>query len=384
LIRTREDLERNEQLVLAPWASRAAASRGRRHPEAEPAGRTAFQRDRDRIVHATAFRRLEYKTQVFVHHEGDHYRNRLTHSLEASQIARTLARTLGLNEDLTEAVALAHDLGHPPFGHAGERVLDAVMGDFGGFEHNRQSLRVVEVVEHRYAAFRGLNLTWETREGLAKHGPPREEGAAAEYLPGMRPSLEAQVVDLADEIAYTAHDLDDGIASELLSFRALGEAPLWTECYAAAERELDGAPARLVCARAIRGIIDLLVGDAAAATADAIGELGIGAPDDARTAPGPAVRLGAAVAGGFAELKGFLDRELYRHYRVRRMELKAERILGRLFSAYTGEPELLPPSLRVHLEGHAPERIICDWIAGMTDRFAVREYQKLFEFTEGL
>ena len=254
-LNTRERLEEREELLLAPWASRSRESRGRRHPEAEPSHRTAFQRDRDRIIHATSFRRLEYKTQVFIYHEGDHYRNRLTHSLETAQIGRSLARMLGLNEDLVEAVALAHDLGHPPFGHAGERVLDGMMREWGGFEHNRQSLRVVEVIEHRYPGFRGLNLTWEAREGLAKHRTDFDAPDPASTRPARLPSLEAQVVNLADEIAYTAHDLDDGITSELISFRALHEAPLWEECYREAEAPAPGEPARLLCAGAIRSLI---------------------------------------------------------------------------------------------------------------------------------
>jgi dGTPase len=381
MLLARELLEEREGAVLAPHASRSAASRGRRHEEPEPPYRTAFQRDRDRIVHAEAFRRLEYKTQVFIYHEGDHYRNRLTHSLEVAQIARGLARMLALNEDLTEAVALAHDLGHPPFGHAGEVVLNTAMASWGGFEHNRQSLRVVDLIEHRYSAFRGLNLTWETREALAKHHPGEGE-PAAEWAPGRHCSLEGQVANLADEIAYTAHDLDDGILSELISFRALGEAPLWDECYREAERLDPGANARLHCAQAVRGLINMLVLDCANATQAAIAELGIAAADDARTAPAPAVRLSEEVGTRFRALKGFLHRTMYHHYRVRRMEVKAERVLGALFEAYTGDQELLPPSLRAHFEGHTPERIICDYLAGMTDRYAIREYQKLFELTE--
>lgn len=379
---SRERLEEREDILLAPWASCSRESRGRRHAEEEPSHRTAFQRDRDRIIHATAFRRLEYKTQVFIYHEGDHFRNRLTHSLETAQVGRSLARMLGLNEDLVEAIALAHDLGHPPFGHAGERVLDEAMQDFGGFEHNRQSLRVVEVIEHRYPGFRGLNLTWETREGLAKHRTDYDPADPQGYPPGQFPSLEAQVVNLADEIAYTAHDLDDGIASELISFRSLHDAPLWDACHEQAEHLAPGEPARQLCAEAIRRIIGLLVDDCAAATLEAIGELALRRPDDARTAARPAACLSPAVAEQFRGLKEFLHRNLYRHYRVRRMEVKAERILGELFSAYTHDQELLPPTFRAHIGTAAPERIICDYLAGMTDRYAIREYQKLFDLTE--
>jgi dGTPase len=380
----RELLEEREDLLLAPWGARSRESRGRRHPEAEPSHRTAFQRDRDRVIHATSFRRLEYKTQVFIHHEGDHYRNRLTHSLETAQIGRSLARMLGLNEDLVEAVALAHDLGHPPFGHAGERVLDGVMREWGGFEHNRQSLRVVEIVEHRYPGFRGLNLTWETREGLAKHHTDFDAPAPGDYAPGALPSLEAQVANLADEIAYTAHDLDDGITSELISFRSLHEAPLWEECYRESEALAPGEPARLLCAGAIRALIGLLIGDCARATLAALAELGIRRPDDARTAPRAAVCFSPEIAERFRELKAFLSRTLYHHYRVRRMEVKAERVLSMLFHAYTDDPDLLPPGFRAHINGATPERIVCDYLAGMTDRYAIREYQKIFDFTEYL
>jgi dGTPase len=383
-LNTRERLEARERAVLAPYAMASGDSRGREHPEAEHAYRTAFQRDRDRVIHTAAFRRLDYKTQVFVYHEGDHYRNRLTHSLETAQIGRSLARMLGLNEDLVEAIALAHDLGHAPFGHAGERVLDGEMREFGGFEHNRQSLRVVEVIEHRYPGFRGLNLTWETREGLAKHRSDWDEPGVdtAEYGPGRFPSLEAQIANIADEIAYTAHDLDDGISSELLSFRSLQEVPLWEFCYAEAERAAPGEPARLLVAGAVRGIIGLLVADCAEATLAALGELGVRRPDDARTAPRATVCIGPTMTAHFRSLKDFLNRNLYRHYRVRRMEVKAERILGELFSAYVEDQELLPPNFRAHIGVGTPERIICDYLAGMTDRYAIREYQKLFELTE--
>jgi dGTPase len=381
-LNTRGRLEEREEFILAPWACLSRESRGRRHAEAEAAHRSAFQRDRDRIIHATSFRRLEYKTQVFIYHEGDHYRNRLTHSLETAQIGRSIARMLNLNEDLVEAMALAHDLGHPPFGHAGERVLDGMMRAWGGFEHNRQSLRVVEVIEHRYPGFRGLNLSWETREGLAKHHTDFDVSEPGPYAPGILASLEAQVVNLADEIAYTAHDLDDGITSELISFRSLHEAPLWEECYREAEAAAPGEPARLVCAGAIRALIGLLVSDCAEATLAAVESLGIRSPDDARTAARTAACFSPALAEQFQALKGFLNRNLYHHYRVRRMEVKAEKVLSELFTAYVDDPELLPPGLRAHFNDAAPERIICDYLAGMTDRYSIRQYQKLFDLTE--
>jgi dGTPase len=381
-LNTRERIEEREELLLAPWASFSRESRGRRHVESEPAHRGAFQRDRDRILHSTSFRRLEYKTQVFIYHEGDHYRNRLTHSLETAQVGRSLARMLSLNEDLVEAVALAHDLGHPPFGHAGERVLNGMMRENGGFEHNRQSLRIVEIIEHRYPGFRGLNLTWETREGLAKHHTDYDEPEGGEYPPGAFPSLEAQVVNLADEIAYTAHDLDDGIASELISFRSLQEAPFWGECYAEAEAAAPGEPARLLCAGAIRGIIGRLIVDCAEETIAVLEQSGVRSADAARTAARPVVGFSPTMAERFGELKAFLKRTLYHHYKVRRMEVKAERVLGELFAAYTADPDLLPPGFRNHLDAAEPERIVCDYLAGMTDRYSIREYQKLFDLTE--
>lgn len=381
-LNSRRQLEEREELLLAPWASLSRESRGRRHPEAEPPYRTAFQRDRDRIIHSTSFRRLEYKTQVFVYHEGDHYRNRLTHSLETAQIGCSLARMLGLNEDLVETVSLAHDLGHPPFGHAGERVLDGMMRQWGGFEHNRQSLRVVEVIEHRYPGFRGLNLTWEAREGLAKHHTGFDTPDPGDYAPGSHASLEAQIVNLADEIAYTAHDLDDGINSEIISFRSLSEAPLWVDCFREAEEAAPGEPARMLCAGAVRGLIGRLVSDCAEATLAALERLGIRSPDEARTAAHPTACFSPAVAEQFQALKGFLSRTLYHNHRVRRMEIKAERVLNELFCAYVDDPDLLPPGFRAHINGTAPERIICDYLAGMTDRYSIREYQKLFDFTE--
>jgi len=383
-VRTRELFEEIESSRLASWACCGATSRGRKHPEEEHPYRTAYQRDRDRIVHCNAFRRLEYKTQVFVYHEGDHYRNRLTHSLEVAVVGRTLARMLRLNEDLVETIALAHDLGHSPFGHSGERVLDEMMTSWGGFEHNRQSLRVVEIIEHRYPGFRGLNLTWEAREGMAKHttdyDAPLEEG----YGPGRYPSLEAQVVCLADEIAYTNHDLEDGLASGLLSARSLREIPLWAEIYARGEKDLPGASSRHRSFAVIRGLINLLIQDVGRTTLAVVEDLGIDGPDDARTASKLTVSLSEEREEGFRELKRFLFENLYRHHRVRRMAVKAEKILRELFTAFTADPQLLPSNVRAHLSGHSTERVICDYIAGMTDRYAIREYRMLFSPEENL
>jgi len=383
-VRTRELQEEAEESGLARWACRSAESRGRKHPEEEPPYRTPYQRDRDRIVHCNAFRRLEYKTQVFVYHEGDHYRNRLTHSLEVAVVGRTLARMLRLNEDLVETIALAHDLGHSPFGHSGERVLNEMMTPWGGFEHNRQSLRVVEIIEHRYPGFRGLNLTWEVREGIAKHiteyDSPVEEG----YGPGVYPSLEAQVVCLADEIAYTNHDLEDGLASGLLSVHALKDVPLWSEVLEEAEKDLPGGTPRHLGYAAIRRLVSLLTRDVARITLASVGELSFETSDDARTASRLAVSLSEGREQEFKELKRYLFENLYRHHRVRRMAVKAEKILRELFAAFTTDPQLLPTGVKAHLTGHSTERVICDYIAGMTDRYAIGEYRKLFSPEENL
>jgi dGTPase len=380
---TREALEEREEQTCAPCAVRGRLSRGRRHAEASHPYRTEFQRDRDRIVHSTAFRRLEYKTQVFVYHEGDHYRNRLTHSLEVAVLGRTLARMLQLNEDLVESIALAHDLGHPPFGHSGELVLNDLMREHGGFEHNRQSLRVVEVIEHRYPSFRGLNLSWETREGIAKHVTEYDSPDDDDYGPARFPSLEAQVVCLADEIAYTNHDLDDGLSSRLISLRTLKEVPFWEENYREAESLLPGESFRLICSATIRRLINLLVEDAGRTTSKRLGEMGIASPDDAREAASLVVGLSEEVTRLFQGLKDYLHENLYRHYKVRLMAVKAERILTRLFALYVSDQTLLPCRLRVYLEGDTPERLICDYLAGMTDRYAIREYRKMFDIGEG-
>jgi dGTPase len=380
---TRELLEEREDRIFAPYAVRGRLSRGRRYPEESHPHRTEFQRDRDRIVHSTAFRRLEYKTQVFVYHEGDHYRNRLTHSLEVAVLGRTLARMLQLNEDLVESIALAHDLGHPPFGHSGEQVLDDLMREYGGFEHNRQSLRVVEVVEHHYPFFRGLNLSWETREGIAKHVTEYDSPAVADYGPAQFPSLEAQVVCLADEIAYTNHDLDDGLSSGLISLRTLREVPLWEEQYREAESRLAGESYRLICFATIRRMINLLIEDAGRTTLGRLEDMGIASPDGAREAASLVVGLSDEVSRPFQDLKGYLHENLYRHYKVRHMGVEAERILTKLFALYVSDQTLLPSRLRIHLERDTPERLICDYLAGMTDRYAIREYRRMFEVGKG-
>ncbi|WP_432759148.1 deoxyguanosinetriphosphate triphosphohydrolase [Bordetella genomosp. 7] len=369
---------------LACYASNPMATRGRRHPEPPPQNRTEFQRDRDRIIHCTAFRRLEYKTQVFVNHEGDLFRTRLTHSLEVAQIARTLARSLRLSEDLTEAISLAHDLGHTPFGHAGQDELNACMRELaphaGGFEHNLQSLRVVDELEERYAEFSGLNLCFETREGILKHcsvAHARQLGEVGErFLNRTRPSLEAQVANLADEIAYNNHDIDDGLRSGLITLEQMQEVTIFGRHYAqVAERYPRLAPRRAV-AETVRRMINTLIVDL---TATSLARIADAAPADAdavRRAP-PLAGFSDSVQREADELKRFLFDNLYRHYRVMRMTNKARRIVRELFAAFLADPRLLPPDYqRDELE---QARAIADYIAGMTDRYAIREHKRLFE-----
>jgi dGTPase len=374
--RLRADVEREEHERLAPWAVFAAASRGRVVAEPDHPYRTAFQRDRDRVVHARAFRRLEYKTQVFVHHEGDHYRNRLTHTLEAAQIARTLARALRLNEDLAEAVALAHDLGHPPFGHAGERVLNRLLRGAGGFDHNRQTLRVVDWLEERYPGFRGLNLTGETREGLLKHGCRWPHPLPVPEL-GAQPPLEAQAVDRADEVAYVVHDLDDGLRSGLLAAEALAETALWREAHGAVRDRLPDASGRVVRAQTLVALIDRLVTDLVETTARRLEADPPRDVDALRARPGPLLGYSPELGKAFRELKGFLSRHLYHHPHVLATTRRAERVLAELWAAYRGDPSRLPEAVRDRFGDEGQERATADYVAGMTDRFALAEHRRL-------
>jgi dGTPase len=375
----REDLERREQEVLAPYACKSAQSNGRAYPEEEHPSRLAFQRDRDRIVHSTAFRRLEYKTQVFVNHEGDHFRTRLTHTLEVAQIARTIARSLGLNEDLTEAIALAHDLGHPPFGHAGERAMNEMMQPYGGFEHNQQSLRIVEVLEDRYPEFPGLNLTWETRDGLKKHQPHSLPPDAKGLAVAVGPSLEAQVTDYADEIAYNNHDIDDGLTSQMIEVESLCQVPLWEEHFYEAQRRFPQAPRKILWRQSVRSIINSLVVDLCEETRRRLSTTGIDSVADVLAATQPLVGFSPAMERKNAELKQFLLEHLYRHYRVIRMAEKARRVIHDLFEVYADSPRQLPPSFSTRLAAEGMPRVVCDYIAGMTDRFALEEHRKLFD-----
>ena len=371
--------------ALAPYATQDAQSRGRRHPEPSAAPRGEFQRDRDRIIHCSAFRRLEYKTQVFVNHEGDLFRTRLTHSLEVAQIGRTIARMLRLNEELTEAVSLAHDLGHTPFGHAGQDALNHCMREFGGFEHNLQSLRVVDELEERYAEFDGLNLCFETREGILKHCTQHHArllGDVGErFLLRQQPSLEAQVANLADEIAYNNHDVDDGLRSGLISLEQLEEVSLFARHLNEAQTKYPKLNGRRLINETVRRMINTLILDLVQTTVDALNASNAQSLDEVRKAP-PLAGFSAGVAEEHVALKQFLRNHLYRHYKVVRMTKKAERIITELFEAFVAEPRLLPPEHQARAH-HDKARAIADYIAGMTDRYAMREYRRVFGIEEG-
>jgi dGTPase len=379
LVDRRRQEEREDQ-YLAPWGMRSAASRGRVYPEPEHPLRTCFQRDRDRVIHSSSFRRLEYKTQVFVNHEGDNYRTRLTHSLEGAQIGRTVARVLGLNEELTECLVLGHDLGHTPFGHSGERVMDELMRDHGGFEHNRQTLRILEVLERRYPDFPGLNLTWEAREGIIKHRPDSDATAPPEYAPGEAPTMEAQLVDFVDEIAYNNHDVDDGLSSGMFTVDQIRAVALFREAHDdALGRGLEDE--RIVRHHVVRWIIEHCVNDLIAATQASLARAEVRSVEEVRKAGRRLVVYSPPVAEEVRELKEFLLRNMYRHYRVVRMGDKAGRILRDLFQSYVDEPRQLPPHFQEQIERDGVHRVVCDYIAGMTDRFAVDEHRKLFDPT---
>jgi dGTPase len=376
----REEFEALEDRMLAPYAMRNRRTRGRVHAEAEHPFRMPFQRDRDRIIHCSAFRRLEYKTQVFVNHEGDYYRTRLTHTMEAAQITRTIARALRLNEDLAEAIALAHDLGHTPFGHAGERILNRLMQPYGGFEHNGQSMRIVDVLEERYPNFPGLNLSWEVREGIVKHSTRYDRPQVAEFDANKAPTLEAQIVDYADEIAYNAHDIDDGLKSGMLTLEDLESSSLWREHHEAVRHRAPAAAAALVRYQSTRSLLDALVTDLIETTEGAIRARGIDTLDGVRAVMPKLVSLSAPMQERLTELKRLLLDRLYNHYRVRRMAVKADRIMTDLFQTYMAEPRQMPPHVHGRIEsGASVGRVVADWIAGMTDRFALDEWKKLFD-----
>jgi len=387
---TRAAYERRERDTLAPYAAKSAESRGRTYPEPEHPYRTAYQRDRDRVVHSTAFRRLEYKTQVFLTHEGDHYRTRLTHTLEVAQIARTLARALDLNEDLTEAVALAHDLGHTPFGHSGEEALADLMKDHGGFEHNRHGVRIVDVLERPYPQFRGLNLTYEVRECIAKHATRYDHPAPAQHSPGDvppaetefapgPPPLEGQIVELADSIAYDSHDLDDALAMGIMQAEALADLDLFRQ----AASDFAGSLADLSLDQRIRRIakllIDLMVTDTIATSAETIRAARVARVEDVRRADGRLISLSPPLQPKVRELEAFLLAQVYGHERVARRMTEAKGVVARLFEAYRDNPARLPPPYQQRTKEEGLERVICDYVAGMTDRFAQAEYRRLCE-----
>lgn len=377
----RKEWEEFEKKFLAPYASKSCESKGRKFYEPEHLYRTCFQRDRDRIIHSAAFRRLEYKTQVFLIHEGDYFRTRLTHTIEVSQIAKTIAKVLRLNEDLTEAIALAHDLGHTPFGHAGEEILNELMKEEGGFNHNLQGLRVVEFLEERYPNFRGLNLTWEVREGIAKHSSNFKEFSdkIEEYEPQKNPSLEAQIVSLADEIAYDSHDLDDGLKNKMLEESSLKK----LEIYKRTEKEIKSQYAnlskKLKIRLIIRRLIDWQVSDLIDTTRKRLKKFNIRNVEEVRNFGEFLVSFSKEMQDLRAPLREFLFFNLYKHQKVVRMACKAKRILKELFYAFEKNPEQLPPDFQNMIKrGTQLKRVVCDYIAGMTDRYAYQEYKNLF------
>jgi dGTPase len=373
-----DSTERND---LARYACSSAASRGRKYPEEHRDNRPAFERDRDRIIHCAAFRRLEYKTQVFVNHEGDYYRTRLTHSLEVAQIGRAIARKLHLNEELTEALALSHDLGHTPFGHTGEEVLNRLMQNYGGFEHNLQSFRVVDELEERYPGFNGLNLTWEVREGIIKHSSHYDASSEimAEFLPGTVSSIEGQIINYADEIAYNNHDIDDGLKSGYITLEMLERVDLWRDVCSGVRKKYPGIDDKRLIYQTISALIGLLITDICTTTKSNIDRFGIASLDDLRRVNRGVVHFNDDITARNLELKRFLFQNLYRHHKVDKMRVKAEIFITRLFETYLRYNNLLPPKYQARLERFGLQRVVCDYIAGMTDRFALDEYKRLFE-----
>jgi dGTPase len=368
-----------EEEVLAPYGMRTRWSRGRRHPEEPHLYRTLYPRDRDRVVHSTAFRRLMYKTQVLVNQTNDHHRTRLTHTLEVAQISRTIARQLGLNEDLTEAIALAHDLGHPPFGHAGEEALDECMQAHGGFEHNVHGLRIVEQLEYRYAGFPGLNLSWEVLESLAMKSKRRTAPAIQEFLSAGRPLLEAQVVDAADSLAYDTHDIDDALSIGLITPSDLQEVEFWRRAVEQVKQRYPNLGPEQFQPTVVRALIDWQVTDLLEHTRERLRQQSIKTLENVRAAPELLVVPGAEVRALKTELERFLHRRVYRHHRVMRMAAKGRRFVQKLFEEYCRAPEQLPERYARRVRTAPTERIVCDYVAGMTDRYAQDEYLRLFQ-----
>ncbi len=382
VMRTRREFEEFEHKYLAPYAQKSSETRGRVHPEEEHDLRTVYQRDRDRIVHCRAFRRLEYKTQVFLYHEGDHYRTRLTHTMEVAGIGRTVARILRLNEDLTEAIALVHDVGHPPFGHTGESALNELMAAHGGFEHNLQSLRVVDFLEKKYPDFDGLNLSWEVREGIIKHRDNMPPSQLTIGGLGKFPSLEAQLIDYADEIACNTHDIDDGLASNVLSEQHLAETELWRQVNAEFRRLYPNLNSEVRIFFSVRNLINFLVSDLAANSLEMIRQHGVQSADQVRNSFLPLVGFSPAVARAMRELRDFLYANLYQHPVVERRNAISRKIVEKLFHIYLAEPSLLEDFFRQRAPDIPVERIACDYIAGMTDRHALEKYNEIFNLAE--
>lgn len=365
-----------------PYAADPAHSRGRRFAEQEHGYRNCWQRDRDRIVHSRAFRRLEYKTQVFPNHQGDHFRTRLTHTIEVAQLARTVANAIGLDSDLAEAIALAHDIGHPPFGHVGEEALDRLMHDQGGFEHNRHALRTVDELEDKYAGFRGLNLTYEVREGIAKHSSRYDRyqhGEISDFNPGERATLEAQLIDLVDHIAYNVHDIDDGVEAHILAVPVLAaEVPLFGRTYHRLRIDMPSASDRALFNETIRRLVDRLVTDLIDTTVGKIAEAGVGSLQQLREWPTNLAAHSDLIERELGALQGFLFESLYRSPRVEAEMQRASAVLQQLFEAYTGDPSQLPPRHQRRCAVVGTETAIADYVAGMTDRFVMREHERLF------
>ncbi len=369
-----------EEIFLAPYAMKSVNSKGRVYPEEAHSYRSAYQRDRDRIIHSAAFRRLEYKTQVFVNHEGDYYRTRLTHTIEVAQIARTIAYALRLNFDLTEAIALAHDLGHTPFGHSGEDALNELMLKFGGFNHNLQGLRVVDILEERYPDFPGLNLSWEVREGIVKHSTAFDVAAKINDLaPREMPTLETQIVDIADEIAYDNHDIDDGLTSGLLKEADLQGLALWNNISKDISRKYAKIEPVIKKYLIIRSLINIQVTDLIEQTKANIGRLKLKSYKDVKKADKKIVSFSEGLNKLRLPLRDLLIDKLYRHYRVVRMSDKAKRFIKELFKVYISRPQALPTNIQKRIPKDNTRRVICDYIAGMTDRYALDEYKKLFD-----
>jgi len=377
VIRTREEFEAQERVILAPYAQKSGDSAGRRYPEPKHPHRTDFQRDRARIIHSRAFRRLEYKTQVFLNGTGDHLRTRLTHTFEVANITRTVARALSLNEDLAEAIALAHDLGHPPFGHTGEETLDGLMKGHGGFDHNEQSLRIVDLVEARYPRFPGLNLSHEVREGLRKHAK-FHDSAKLGGVPSPQPSLEAQLANLADEITYYSHDLDDGLDFNLLAPEQLSGLEAWKESEAAVRRDFPGLEGADLRAYVIRCLIDRQVADVIATSSALIDEAKVRSADNVRAFPKPLIAYSPALRRANQQLRRFLYKNLYYHPSVAGANTAACEMLGEVFSAYIKNPKLLGDATAKRVKQDGVERTVCDYVSGMTDRYLLEEYTRIF------